>query len=117
MLDGRSWRSKDNFYDAFFQAVRAPEWHGRNLDALWDSITGRDLNDCDLPYRIVISGHSVMSREAAEIVARFQELVEEAKRQGHPISLSSHCRAIVLGHKGGPCDPTQKSDAGRAPAP
>ena len=40
VLNGADWTTKDDVYDAFFCAVGAPEWHGRNLDALADSIRG-----------------------------------------------------------------------------
>ena len=33
-LDGAAWTSNDDVYDAFFHAVGAPDWHGRNCDAL-----------------------------------------------------------------------------------
>jgi Barstar (barnase inhibitor) len=39
-LHGADWGAADDFYAAYFAAVGAPEWHGRNLDALWDSLTG-----------------------------------------------------------------------------
>jgi hypothetical protein len=38
ILNGVGWATRDEVYDAFFRAVGAPEWHGRNLDALADSI-------------------------------------------------------------------------------
>jgi RNAse (barnase) inhibitor barstar len=40
-------------YDAFFRAVGAPEWYGRNLDALADSIRGGSINQVEVPYRLV----------------------------------------------------------------
>ena len=30
VLNGADWTTKDDVYDAFFRAVGAPEWHGRN---------------------------------------------------------------------------------------
>jgi hypothetical protein len=30
LLDGAGWQTKDDVSDAFFRAVGAPEWHGRN---------------------------------------------------------------------------------------
>ena len=36
--------SEESFYDIFLSQVKAPEWHGLNLDALADSIiTGSKL--------------------------------------------------------------------------
>jgi RNAse (barnase) inhibitor barstar len=50
------WRTADDFYDSFFSAVRAPAWHGRNFDALCDSIGDGQINEIEVPYRIVIRG-------------------------------------------------------------
>ena len=44
VLNGAAWSTKDDVYDAFFRAVGAPEWHGRNFDALRDSIAGGEIN-------------------------------------------------------------------------
>ncbi len=35
VLDGSEWKSAADFYSALLEAIQAPEWHGRNLDALW----------------------------------------------------------------------------------
>jgi RNAse (barnase) inhibitor barstar len=40
VLNGADWATEDDVYDAFFHVVGAPEWHGRNLDPLADSIAG-----------------------------------------------------------------------------
>ena len=39
-IDGRTIRTTDDFYDAFSRLGCAPEWVGRNKDALWDTLTG-----------------------------------------------------------------------------
>jgi len=44
ILDGTGWKTSADFYIAFLKGVHAPDWHGRNLDALWDSITGGGIN-------------------------------------------------------------------------
>ncbi len=47
----------DDFYDAFFAAVGAPIWHGRNRDALNDSISTGGINEVEIPYRLeVVNG-------------------------------------------------------------
>jgi len=43
-LDAAGWQSADDVYSAFFHAVGAPPWHGRNLDALRDSIGAGHIN-------------------------------------------------------------------------
>ena len=86
-LDGRSWQSADDFYAAYLTAVGAPEWHGHNLDALWDSLTGGDINQRNPPFRIRIRGLEQMRPEAKQTMERFASLVEQAKAEGHRIEL------------------------------
>jgi RNAse (barnase) inhibitor barstar len=86
-LDGTTWLRADDFYSAYFAAVGTPEWHGRNLDAVWDSLTGGDINQRNLPYRVRIKGTSRMSAAARELVGRFQGLVQEAQRAGHSVQV------------------------------
>jgi RNAse (barnase) inhibitor barstar len=40
-LDATGWKSKGDFYEAILAALEAPSWHGRNADALLDSMSGR----------------------------------------------------------------------------
>jgi RNAse (barnase) inhibitor barstar len=53
-MDGATWNSKDDVDDAFFSVVVAPSRHGRNLDALNDSIANGQINEVEPPYRLVI---------------------------------------------------------------
>ena len=87
-LDGTTWRDKEDFYKAFLSAIGAPVNHGHNLDALADSISGRQMNAIELPYKIVIDGFSRMSEEANEITKRFRDLVMDLKAHHHdPIDI------------------------------
>jgi RNAse (barnase) inhibitor barstar len=49
ILDGADWKTKDDFYDAFFKAVGALSWHGRNFNALRDSIITGQISEVELP--------------------------------------------------------------------
>ena len=86
-LDGTTWMRADDFYSAYLAAVGAPEWHGRNLDAVWDSLTGGDIKQRNLPYRVRIKGTSRMSADVRELVGRFQGLVQQAQRAGHSVEV------------------------------
>jgi hypothetical protein len=44
ILNGAEWKTQDDVYDSFFRAVGAPEWHGRNFNALRDSIATGSIN-------------------------------------------------------------------------
>lgn len=54
-LEAATWKTSDDVYDALFAAVGAPTWHGRNFDALNDSIVTGDINCVEVPYRLVIN--------------------------------------------------------------
>ncbi|ASN85569.1 barnase inhibitor [Pectobacterium versatile] len=40
ILDGLLIESEDDFHDAIAKELSLPIWYGRNLDALWDVLTG-----------------------------------------------------------------------------
>jgi len=86
-LDGQFWQTADDFYVAYLTAVGAPDWHGRNLDAVWDSLTGADINRRNPPFRVRIIGFAYMANNARQMVERFVAVVEEAKAAGHAVEV------------------------------
>jgi RNAse (barnase) inhibitor barstar len=71
VLDASAWRDRDDFYDALLPALGAPDWHGRNLDALNDSIGGDDISAVRLPFRIKITNAASRSSKVSIQVCRF----------------------------------------------
>jgi hypothetical protein len=43
-LDALGWQSPRDFYAALLPELEAPAWHGRNLDALNDSLNSGGIN-------------------------------------------------------------------------
>jgi RNAse (barnase) inhibitor barstar len=86
-LDAASWTTRDDFYDAFFRAVGAPSWHGRNFDALYDSIATGQINAVEVPYRIVISNTSKAGEDARAIILDFAKLIREIAASSCPIEI------------------------------
>jgi RNAse (barnase) inhibitor barstar len=84
-LDGSNWKTTDDFYDAFFQAVGAPSWHGRNFNALRDSIITGQINKIELPYTIHISGSGKMPPAVRSLVEDFCSLIKEFRSEGHEV--------------------------------
>jgi len=87
VLDGAAWSTKDDVYDAFFLAVGAPEWHGRNFDALRDSIAGGSINQVEAPYRLVFKNYDKISGEAIGMADDFIDLIHELAAEGCPVEV------------------------------
>jgi RNAse (barnase) inhibitor barstar len=86
-LNGSRWENASDFYEAYLAAVGAPEWHGRNLDPLWDSLIGGDINQRNPPFHVQISGTAQMGDGARELVKRFKALIAEARAAGHSVDI------------------------------
>jgi RNAse (barnase) inhibitor barstar len=75
-LDASGWERPDDFFGALLPGLRAPSWHGRNLDALNDSIFVGDINEVEPPFRVVVNGtdalHGDMRNFLREVEALFQ---------------------------------------------
>jgi len=87
ILDGASWRTQDDVYDAFFRAVGAPAWHGRNFNALRDSIATGSINAIDLPYRLLIKNYDLIGENAKQMAAEFANLIREIASEGYPVQI------------------------------
>lgn len=87
VLNGAGWATKDDVYNAFFRAVGAPDWHGRNLDALADSISGGSINQVEVPYRLVIKNYDKVGSAAKQMTDSFIALVQELAAAGCPVEI------------------------------
>ena len=86
-LDAGKWQTVGDLYDAFFEAVGAPPWHGRNFDALHDSIVTGNINRVEVPYRIRIQNFARTGTEARQVTDRFVALIQRLEREGCPVSV------------------------------
>ena len=77
----------DDFYVAFLTAVGAPAWHGHNLDAVWDSLRGGDINRVNAPYRLRIIATRDIPEDCRQLIDRFAELLREARTKGIAVEL------------------------------
>jgi RNAse (barnase) inhibitor barstar len=91
VLDGTNWKTENDFYDAFFKAVGAPIWHGRNFNALRDSITAGQMNEIELPYKISIFGFHNTPPDVRGMVSDFCDLIAEFRTNGYAVDVD--CRA------------------------
>lgn len=81
-LDAAGWRTTDDFYTDLLSALKAPAWHGRNLDALWDTLTERarfdDLTDfingIPPPFRVDVRNVQLASEPVKAFLPRIEHL-------------------------------------------
>lgn len=64
IIDGTTIKSEEDLHDFFAKSFSLPDWYGRNLDALWDVLTGM----VDMPLTIIwknseISKHRIVNYE------------------------------------------------------
>jgi RNAse (barnase) inhibitor barstar len=86
-LDGANWKIKDDVYDAFFKAVGAPSWHGRNFNAIDDSIANGGINSIDPPYRLVIMNYDRIQSDAKQMTDDFIDLVRKIAASGVQVEI------------------------------
>lgn len=86
-MDATNWASPDDVYDSFFGAVGAPTWHGRNFNALRDSIAGGKINRIELPYLIRIKNASSVKPAAKLMLRDFVELIKELRDSGCAVDI------------------------------
>ncbi len=87
VLDASTWKTKDDVYDSFFRAVNAPAWHGRNLDALRDSIRTGQINEIEVPYRLVVRNNQTLGALAKAMLEDFVKLIHDLAAHGCPVEI------------------------------
>ena len=70
-------RTKDDAYNAFFRAVGASEWHGRNSNAFNDSMANGSINEVEVPYTPVFVNCDLISGDAKKMTHDFIDLIHE----------------------------------------
>lgn len=79
-LDASDWRTPDDFYTALLPQLGAPDWHGRNLDALADSLYG-GINKLEPPFRVVVACTSNLRPDLKAFLAQVTEVFLCARTQ------------------------------------
>jgi RNAse (barnase) inhibitor barstar len=81
-LDARQWRKIDDFYDALLEAIEAPAWHGRNINALADSVCNR-INALEPPFSISISHADALPEEIRAHIGYAAETIQMVREDVH----------------------------------
>jgi RNAse (barnase) inhibitor barstar len=86
-MDAAGWKTTDDLYHSFFLAVGAPDWHGRNFNALHDSIGVGQINQIEVPYRLVIANYDKVHPAVKELAGHFIDLIHELGEKGVPVEI------------------------------
>src|SRR3977135_1128020 len=79
-LDAKNWTTILDFYDAILHALGAPEDHGRNLNALLDSMIWTDkINELKTPYCIRILLSETIPKDIREEIQTAEQLIDYAR--------------------------------------
>lgn len=86
-LDASKWKNSDDIFKSLFAALGAPDWHGKNFDALNDSIASGGTNALEVPYSISIYGLKAPTIEVDAFVADLVDLISDLKGKGCPVTI------------------------------
>ena len=87
VIDWKIIETETDFFDMFLPQVDAPEWHGRSLNALGDSIVTGDINGVEPPYIIRNINVGLAPKGLLDFQSAVLALFEEAKKAGRGIDV------------------------------
>jgi RNAse (barnase) inhibitor barstar len=86
LLEASAWREPGDFFDALLPELRAPAWHGRGLDALYDSLYG-GINEVEPPFKVIVLNSSGLSPKMKAFTAQVAQVFADARKEfGHDVS-------------------------------
>ncbi len=91
-LDASRWTTAKDFYNALLAAVGAPKWHGRNINAVVDSMIWGGINALEPPYTIRISGRASLTKDVGTEIEFAKEALSRARAEfrttkGHDVEV------------------------------
>lgn len=78
-LDASGWTTVLDFYEALLAALEAPSRHGRNINALIDSMIWNEINVVQPPYTVRIHHLSGSAKEIIDHVELVRLALAEAR--------------------------------------
>ncbi|CAB3749044.1 barstar family protein [Paraburkholderia humisilvae] len=78
IIDGLQISSEEDFHDAIAKGLALPAWYGKNLDALWDALTGM----VDRPVELVWI-HAERSKRKLPRYEKIVSLLKDVEKMDH----------------------------------
>lgn len=82
-LDASAWNSPEDFYSALLPQLGAPAWHGRNLDALNDSLGGGGINVLKPPFRVQVNGAEKPTESMQRLLSKVEQVFADVCAETH----------------------------------
>ena len=79
-LNASGWETAEDFYSALLPQLGAPAWHGRNLDALNDSLYG-GINKVGPPFRVQIEGAENLRPEMSQFLSKIAAVFDDVRTE------------------------------------
>jgi RNAse (barnase) inhibitor barstar len=79
-LDAKNWTNAPDFYSALLAALGAPKGHGRNLNALIDSMVWGGMNLVEPPCTIRILQTQGLSKDVRDEIEMVKDAIAQARR-------------------------------------
>ncbi len=76
-LRGKSISSSQEFYDQISQALGFPDYFGRNLDALWDVLTGDVEGPVKIVWKDAAASKAALGKDFEKIKTLLKEVAKE----------------------------------------
>lgn len=91
-LDASKWKTGMDFYDAILPALGAPEWHGRSVDALVESMVWGEINELEPPYTVELHATKNIPPEVMQQITWVKDFIYESRaemrlREGHDVDV------------------------------
>ncbi len=86
-LDADGWETMDDFFQAFFLVVGAPSWHGKNFNALRDSVGMGSINQIEVPFRLILKNFDRIRPSLKEFVNGFVATIDDLASEGVPVEI------------------------------
>jgi len=78
-LDASNWKTPLDFYEAILAGLGAPDWHGRNLNALTESMIWGEINKVEAPYTVRIHAARNLPESVRSYIDLTQHELAEAR--------------------------------------
>ena len=77
ILDGSKISTVEEFHNQVAKVLDLPEYYGKNLDALWDCLTGHIDTDIKLTWRNHKESAAALGEEFGHITQVFKDMCDE----------------------------------------